>query len=449
MKKIFSTALLLLIVAIAATAQSPKYVFYFIGDGMGPSHVWGAELLLKELDSKRRLSFTEFPTTAFVTTFSASNGVTDSAASGTALATGNKTNNGWLGMTPDGQPCYSVAKWAKDAGYAVGVSTTVPINHATPGAFYAHQNSRNNYNEIAEEMRTSGYDFFAGGDPIYDENRRAELYKTYEKSGYTIARGYRDFCNKSKDASRIMLYQKDIATQLPYAIDQNDNDLNLAQITEAGIEFLSKKSNKGFFFMIEGGKIDYASHSNDAATVMHEVEDFDAAIRVALEFYNNHPDETLIIVTADHETGGLVLGYRSNYTLSIKRLEAQKCSEEKLGNILDEMYGNKKLNSCNELMALLEQMMGIKADEKQREEISRLYSKVVDGDKEQSRKYMHRIANYASEIVSQESAISWASGNHSAAFVPLFAIGAGAERFNGVIDNTDIPKRINSIAEYK
>ena len=172
-------------------------------------------------------------------------------------------------------------------------------------------------------------------------------------------------------------------------------------------------------------------------------------VTAALEFYNNHPDETLIIVTADHETGGLVLGYRSNYTLSIKRLEAQKCSEEKLGNILDEMYGNKKLNSCNELMALLEQMMGIKADEKQREEISRLYSKVVDGDKEQSRKYMHRIANYASEIVSQESAISWASGNHSAAFVPLFAIGAGAERFNGVIDNTDIPKRINSIAEYK
>ena len=124
---------------MAAVAQNPKYVFYFIGDGMGPSHVLGTELYINELQGNigrnEKLSFTQFPHTAFVTTFSASNGVTDSAASGTALATGNKTYNGAIGITADGTPCNSVAQWAKDAGYAVGISTTVPINHATPAAF--------------------------------------------------------------------------------------------------------------------------------------------------------------------------------------------------------------------------------------------------------------------------------------------------------------------------
>ena len=129
MKKKLSLMLLLLIAA-TTFAKNPKYVFYFIGDGMGPSHVLGTELYIGEINGvigrPQPLRFTQFPHTAFVTTFSASNGVTDSAASGTALATGNKTNNGYLGTTPDGTPVYSIAHAAQEAGYAVGISTTVP-----------------------------------------------------------------------------------------------------------------------------------------------------------------------------------------------------------------------------------------------------------------------------------------------------------------------------------
>ena len=139
MKRILGTMLLLLIVA-TGFCKNPKYIFYFIGDGMGPSHVRGTELFFNEVYKKDyRLTFTAFPQAAFVTTHSASNGVTDSAASGTALATGSKANNGNIGVDANGNDVYSVAHAAKEAGLAVGIATTVPINHATPSAFYAHK----------------------------------------------------------------------------------------------------------------------------------------------------------------------------------------------------------------------------------------------------------------------------------------------------------------------
>lgn len=455
MRKSILTLLLLLVAIVASAGKAPKYVFYFIGDGMGPSHVLGTELYLGEMQGvigrPQQLCFTQFPSTAFVTTFSASNGVTDSAASGTALATGNKTTNGYLGVTPDGTPVYSVAKAAQEAGYAVGISTTVPINHATPGAFYAHQPSRNNYPQIAREMLTADYHFYAGGDPICSDSERAQLYKDAEAQGYAIARGYADYKGKS-NAAKMMLYQKSVATQIPYTIDRTADDLTLAQITEAGIDFLSKKSKKGFFFMVEGGKIDYASHDDDAATMMHEVMDFNAAIEVAYEFYKQHPNETLIIVTADHETGGIVLGFKGSYTLNLKALSGQKVSEDRLEEILIAASKEKQL-SWDETASLLKENMGLwnesQLSDEQSKSLKKLYELYASAEKQESREQaLIRIANQAKYLVSHAAAVSWASGNHSGTFVPLFAIGKGADKFNGVIDNTDIPKMIKRIAKY-
>ena len=329
--------LLLLIVAVGY-AKGPKYIFYFIGDGMGPSHVLGTELYLGELQGvigrPQKLCFTQFPESAFVTTYSATNGVTDSAASGTALSTGHKTYNAAIGVGSDTVEVYSVAADLADKGMAIGVATTVPINHATPSAFYAHNMSRHNYDEIAPWMLEAGYDFYAGGDVKgYDETRK-NVYDKAKEQGYTIARGYNDYLAKAEGAEKMMLYQKDVATELPYAINRTEKDLTLAQITAAGIDFLEEKSKKGFFMMIEGGKIDYAAHNDDGATVFQEVLDFDAAVAVAYEFYKKHKDETLIIVTADHETGGLVLGYRGDYTLNLKALSSQKVSVERMIEIL-------------------------------------------------------------------------------------------------------------------
>lgn len=455
MKKLTIIALMLLFL-FTASAKTPKYVFYFIGDGMGPSHVLGTELYLGELQGvigrPQPLGFTQFPYTAFVTTFSASNGVTDSAASGTALATGNKTKNGCIGVTPDGTAVYSVALAAQKAGYAVGISTTVPINHATPAAFYAHQPSRNNYPQIANEMLTAGYEFYAGGDPICSATERNELYRQAEEQGYSIARGYDDYKAKSKAAKKMMLYQKSVATELPYSIDQNEEDLTLAQITEAGIDFLSKKSKKGFFFMVEGGKIDYASHSDDAATMMHEVMDFDAAINVAYEFYKKHKDETLIIVTADHETGGIVLGYSGAYALNLKALAGQKVSADKMASMLRNASREKEL-TWDEVRGMLEKNFGLwkecSISKEQTHSLRALYEQAYSStDKQNRENKLTAIATLAKQLVSHVALISWASGNHSASYVPLFAIGAEADEFHGVIDNSEIPKLIEKVAKY-
>ena len=331
-----------MLLVVATGFAQPKYIFYFIGDGMGPSHVLATELYLGELQGvigrPQKLVFTQFPESAFVTTFSASNGVTDSAASGTALATGTKTSNGRIGTDVDGNDIYSVAHVAKNAGMAVGIATTVCINHATPSAFYAHNESRNNYNDIAQWMLEADYDFYAGGDAKCSSEQRNDLYGRAEKQGYTIVRGYNDYKAKAKKADKMMLYQKNVAEEVPYAIDRTEDDLTLAQITKAGIDFLSKKSRKeGFFMMVEGGKIDYASHRDDAATMIHEVLDFNAAIEEAYEFYKKHKDETLIIVTADHETGGIVLGYTGQYKLDLKVLESQKVSVDNLASMLESL----------------------------------------------------------------------------------------------------------------
>ena len=430
--------LLLLIVAVGY-AKGPKYIFYFIGDGMGPSHVLGTELYLGELQGvigrPQKLCFTQFPESAFVTTYSATNGVTDSAASGTALSTGHKTYNAAIGVGRDTVEVYSVAADLADKGMAIGVATTVPINHATPSAFYAHNMSRHNYDEIAPWMLEAGYDFYAGGDVKgYDETRK-NVYDKAKEQGYAIARGYNDYLAKAEGAEKMMLYQKDVATELPYAINRTEKDLTLAQITAAGIDFLEEKSKKGFFMMIEGGKIDYAAHNDDGATVFQEVLDFDAAVAVAYEFYKKHKDETLIIVTADHETGGLVLGYRGDYTLNLKALSSQKVSVERMIEILQA----EKETTWERLEQLVKENIGVGIRNK------KANGKRVTVDYDLARE----IAYNAVYDLNRSAALSWASGNHSGTFVPLFAIGKGADMFNGVIDNTDIPKIIRQLKGVK
>ena len=438
MKRLLGTMLLLLIVA-AGYGKGPKYIFFFIGDGMGPSHVLGTELYLGEqqgvIGRPQKLCFTQFPESAFVTTYSATNGVTDSAASGTALSTGNKTYNAAIGVGRDTVEVYSVAADLADKGMAIGVATTVPINHATPSAFYAHNMNRNNYDEIALWMLEAGYDFYAGGDVKGSNETRKNVYGKAKEQGYTIARGYNDYLAKAEGAEKMMLYQKDVATELPYAINRTDKDLTLAEITSAGIDFLEEKSKKGFFMMIEGGKIDYAAHNDDGATVFQEVLDFDAAVAVAYEFYKKHKDETLIIVTADHETGGLVLGYRGDYTLNLKALSSQKVSVERMIEILQA----EKETTWSRLEQLVKENIGVGIRNKKATE-----EKVtVDYNLAQE------IAYNAVYDLNRSAALSWASGNHSGTFVPLFAIGKGADLFNGVIDNTDIPKIIRQLKGVK
>ena len=308
------------------------------------------------------------------TTFSASNSITDSAAGGTALATGVKTYNGAIGVDANKERVMSVAERAKRAG-------------------------------------------------------------------------------------KMILMQKEGAnsSSLPYAIDRREGDLTLAQITESAIDFLSRDNKKGFFLMVEGGKIDWACHSNDPATMVKEVIDMDNAVRVAYEFYKKHPKETLIVITADHETGGLALG-NSNYTLNLKSLDCQKQSVDLLSRAITDLRkakGNKA--TWEDVKALLTERMGFwgeltptwEQEKMLRDEFESSFvrNKVVFEESLYSK--TEPLAAVAKKVLSQMSKLGWTTGSHSAEYVPVFAVGAGSKLFMGRMDNTDIPKRIAKAAGYK
>ena len=452
-----------------AFAQEAKYVFYFIGDGMGVNQVLGTELYRGELEGKIGivpLSFTQFPYSTVATTFSATNKVTDSAAAGTALATGNKTKNGAIGVLKDLKtPVNSVAAWAKESGMSVGIATSVSVDHATPAAFYAHEAGRGSYYEIGKDLYTAGFDFYAGSDFLDPtDNGKAEaenLYSLAQKSGYVIARGYKDYLKKSKKADKMILFQTEKAsetdrTAIPYAIDRKKGDLTLQEITRSAINFLTQKNDKGFFLMVEGGKIDWACHSNDAATVFHEVMDFDNAIRVAYEFYSQHPDETLIVITADHETGGFVLGTGA-YDLNLQALKSQKVSESGFTRIVNQLRAKTDNQvSWEQIQQALKDNFGfwdtVSLSEKQENRLKEVYEKSLKDQQMKMEKSEYAqdepIAAEAKRILDEIAMTGWTSGGHSGGYVPVFAIGAGADLFQGRIDNTEIPKKIAEAAGY-
>lgn len=258
--------MLFMLLAVVAQAQQAKYVFYFIGDGMGLNQVNTTEMYLGEKQGRigtEPLCFASFPVAGMATTFSASNSITDSSAGGTALATGVKTYNGAIGVDANKERVMSVAERAKRAGKKVGVTTSVSIDHATPAAFYGHQPDRSMYYEIALQLPEAGFDFYAGSGFLkpartFDKKDAPSIYPIFEQAGYTIARGLDEYKAKADGAGKMVLMQKEGAnsSSLPYAIDRREGDLTLAQITESAIDFLSRDNKKGFFLMVEGGKID-------------------------------------------------------------------------------------------------------------------------------------------------------------------------------------------------
>ena len=377
--------------------KKAKYVFYFIGDGMGFSHIALAEAYNAAKDGKigsEPLCFTQFPVMGMATSYSASNMITCSSAAGTALSTGFKTNNGMLGVAPDTTELESIAYKIHDAGYKVGIMTSVTIDHATPGAFYANSAARSDYYAIAAQLPESGFEFFGGGgfQGLKKEDGRKPIYEIVAENGYEVAFGKEEYEAKKESAEKIIYFQhKDRAAEvLPYALLRGEDDLSLADVVAEAIEFLD--NDKGFFIMAEGGQIDWAAHANDITNTIHETIDFDEAIQVAYEFYLKHPDETLIVVTADHETGGVTLGRTKGYTFDLslvpeKALSAKTDSEKNVEN------------------------------------------------------YMQQ---YPADSLSKAAKIGWTTSSHTGGAIPVFAIGAGSSRFAGRADNTDIPKRIIS-----
>lgn len=458
-----------------AKTENPKlkYVFYFVSDGTGVNTVLGTEMFNAERKGgigRLPLCMTSFPVVGVSSTYSASNGVTDSAASGTCLASGVKTYNGAIGVDMDTLNVYSVAEWAKDYGVPVGVASSVCINHATPAAYYAHCKSRQQYYDIAMQAASAGFDFYGGSDFHLESSKRdkrAEVYKSLSDAGYVIARGMGDYRSKSKAADRLVLIQQEDAPSyddfcLPYWIDRKDGQLTIPEILRAQIEFLYKKSEerggKGFFLMNEiGGKVDFGCHANDGATAFAEVAATDSCVRIAYEFYKQHPDETLIVLTSDHETGGLTLGnMKGKYRLNLSLLANQKCSLDECTRHLQALRAKTDNNVSWEMVnEVLRKDFGfwetVQLSQKENDAIRELYEKSFVGqipNEDNLYSSNEPMAAEAVRLMNARAFLAWTTTGHTAGLVPVYACGVGAEQFMGHNDNGEIAIKIAKLAGY-
>lgn len=448
-----------------AQARNPKYVFYMIGDGMGLNQAVGTQIYNNATgNGPQSLNFLEFPVRTFVTTHCATSLVTDSSAAGTALASGVKTYLGATGVDKDTVAVSNICEWAKAAGFGVGIATNVGINHATPSCFYAHTDSRRNYEEMARQLVSAKIDFAAGGGFLNQKKVTGHDSEYLEQmmmdAGISILRG-----DQLKDASshreRIICFGKNKASaDLPYFIDQTEDDNSLTDFVKAGIDYLSANfGKKGFFFMIEGGNIDHAGHNDDVVTNFQDVNEFAAAIDEVLEFYRKHPKETLIIVTADHETGGLMLG-AGEYRMNPERLKGQKYSETEINRKFKEFASvseGQEIPSWEKVKEFFSENLGlwseIAVDEKTEAELKDAYEKSFRKDESNDVVSLYyvssRVVSNAIDYANRKAGIKWSFSCHSGSPVGLFVKGVGEMEFISCRDNTDIPLKTAAVAGYR
>ena len=480
MKRLFSLlavmALTLSALASVQAQEAPaqeglkpvKYVFLFIGDGMSSPQRQMCDNYLQAI-GQPTMTMNSFPVKSPTTAWSANKLVTDSAASGTAIACGEKTNNGRIGMDATGtRNLESSAYVAKKTGKKVGIMTSVTLNHATPAAFYAHQDDRGKYYLIGLDLITSGFDFFGGGaidkhdDKKYKDNIgdvykntlkagkdfKGDIYELAEDAGYEVVHDADDIMDLEPEDGKVIACQKEGA--LPYAIN-HEKGLKLDQYLTKAIEMLDGPA--GFFIMCEGGKIDWVGHANDSGAVLNEAIALDKAVKVAFAFYEKHPDETLIVVTGDHETGGLTLGFagegiQANYQL----LQNQTTSRDRFR---DEIYRieHKKDLTFDEVKPIIEKAFGFKFDGPADDPMTVTEEELkimLEGFAKDKKDYHNKaLAPAVFKVFDKKVGLTWTSGSHTALPVITSAVGVNAEFFKGNLDNTDISKKLKAILQAK
>ena len=464
----FRLSILLLATALVGCSREPqvKYVFYMIGDGMGINQVMATEQYNAATGKgPETINFAHFPMRGFVTTVSSSSLVTDSAAGGTALACGVKTYNSAIGVDPDGNPVSSLTEWAKAAGFGTGVVTSVGINHATPACFMAHTSVRRNYEDIATQYLDAPVDFAAGGGFITERKSghdAAYFEHKADSAGITVLRGVEAFAGVEAVEGRVLCLGNRLESDLPYAIDQQDGDVSLSHFVDAGIRYLeSHFGDKGFFMMVEGGKIDYGGHGNDAAACFQELTDFANAMDVVLAFKERHPDETLVVVTADHETGGLMLG-AGKYEIHPELLAAQKRSAPELTVLFRDTFFPEgqpyKAPSWEAVKDFFKAELGLwnsvevneKAEAALKDTYEQTFGKGGKRDLGEANLYSvnAKMVSDAVRCLDAAAGYQWSYGSHSGSPVGLYADGRCAAAFNAVRDNTEIAPLIASLAGY-
>lgn len=466
-KRIIFT-LMVAMVAISTFATKPKYIFYFIGDGMGMAPVMATEAYNRLVhNNENPLLMTSLPNGGWAQTWSASSPVTDSAAAGTALATGHKTKNGMLGMNPDTVAVNSIAVALKEAGYGIGIVTNCAADDATPGAFYAHVPKRSMYYEVGRDAAFSGVDFLAGASLRGDKDKNGnptDLYNIIEQQGVQVLRGAdgaRQVATSS--SSRIFLLNPlgyGNSGEMGFIVDGVGNDgvgLTLSMAMDACFTHLEKNSPDKFFMMVEGGLIDHVLHDNDGSAAVREIIDFDNCIRRAYEFYQKHPEETLIVITADHDTGGMSVGCKATgYNAFPANVDAQKLSKGAFSDYCVALLKNQseKAVTWPEMQQYLKENLGfwntVTLKDAQTQAIKDAFDRTFVQGKTADEKGLYKTSNaFAAEVFRVYSdATGWGftTPNHTGNPVPVFAIGDGAQAFARMQDNIQIAPTILRLA---
>jgi alkaline phosphatase len=469
--------------AAPETNVSAKYVFLFIGDGMGYPQINTTEILAQQISNPgtigvERMEFTKFPYSGSVTTYDAESFCPDSASTGTAMASGNKTLGGVINMDVTKTEKFTIiSELAKASGYKVGVVSSVSLDHATPACFYAKQASRGDYYDIGLQLVNSGYDYFAGGgflQPTGKDGDKTDLIEIAKQNGFAVPTTNDEILALNADSGRVLAISPVLADSksLPYELDRlrgGADSLSLAEFTQKGIDVLN--NDDGFFMMVEGGKIDWACHANDAASAMYDTLSMNDAVAVALDFAEQHPDDTLILVTGDHETGGLTIGFAAtgystffektlnqdmsfiNYDETfVKQMRVNNTGFEDAMASISETFGliaPDSAEAANEVNAGMVLTEGEYQKIKDAYALSMLPSEERLFDEAQSLLYgtYEPLSVTCTHILNNKAGIGWTSYAHTGVPIPVFAYGSGADAFGGSYDNTDIFKKLVKVMD--
>lgn len=407
-----------------ASTTAPKNIIMVVADGMGPAYTTAYRNYVDDAATAEieNVVFDDI-LVGNASTYPAkiSGYVTDSAAAATALASGVKSYNGAIGVDVDKKPVNSVMHYAKTKGMRTGLAVTSQIVHATPASYIAHNESRKNYNEIADDffdIRVNGEpvaDVMLGGGTAFFKREDRDVLAQFVDAGYEYADSYQSLASVPAGSDVIGLFAP---VALPAVLDDSRSD-RLAYLTEHAIKHL--ENDNGYFLLVEASQVDWAGHANDVGSAMAEMHDLAQTMEYLREYVNTHPD-TLVVLTADHSTGGLTIGAGGDYRWSPEYLHNMSASARMIAKkmIDEDMPGD-----------YAAQQLGLSLTS---EELAMLDS--VSNQDEETR--------YAAvkTFLDVKTNTGWTTTGHTGVDVEVFAFGAGASSFTGQIDNTDIAKKI-------
>jgi alkaline phosphatase len=416
--------------------QKPKNIIMVIADGMGPAYTTAYRYYRDNVNTPE-IESTVFDRnmvgTASTYPASVSNYVTDSAAAATALSSGVKTYNGAIAVDMNKNAVETVLEWAKKQGKKTGVVVTSQINHATPAAYLTHNEHRGNYNAIADSYIDNGIkaDLYLGGGWQYFIRQDRHLVNEFKQAGFHYIDNYSELSNAPQNKPLLGLFAD---KGLPGALDDNDK-YRLSTMTKAATAHL--ENDRGYFLLVEASQVDWAGHNNDVNYAMSEMDDLSQALIYLEEYVRNNPD-TLVVVTADHSTGGLTLGAEGIYQWNSAILHKLTRS---IGSIAQELLKQTEEISLKQVSLLLH--MDITEDElavlNANKRIESEGSITNNLKFEATQKLLYKALN---QLIDKKTVTGWTSGGHTGIDVPVLAWGAASDRFLGFQDNTDIAKNI-------